>query len=68
MSDSESKKGYDKKEVVFNDDLEKNIYNLLLFEPLNADEIGQKLSLDISIVLLKISILELSNLIKKSIS
>lgn len=68
ISDSESKKGYDKKEVVFNDDLEKNIYNLLLFEPLNADEIGQKLSLDISIVLLKISILELSNLIKKSIS
>lgn len=67
ISDAKNKAKIDKKEIVFNDDLEKNIYNLLLFEPLNSDEIAQKLLLDINIILLKISILELSNLVKKSI-
>lgn len=54
-----------KTEVVFSDDIEKNIYDLLLLESLNTDEIANKLSLEINVALLKISILELSNLIKK---
>jgi hypothetical protein len=37
-----------------------------LLEPLNIDEIALKLWLEISFTLLKISILELSNLIRKS--
>ena len=48
-----------KKDLKFSDELEKNIYNVLLIESLNIDEIALKLNLDISSILLKITILEL---------
>lgn len=53
------------KEIIFNDDLEKDIYNILLNEPLNIDQISSKLQIDISTSSLKISFMELSMLIKK---
>lgn len=55
-----------KKEIKFNDELEKNIYNLLLEESLNIDKIAEKMKLDIMTISLKISLLELWALIKKS--
>jgi hypothetical protein len=61
-----SKNLNDKKTVNFSDELEKNIYNLLLKEQLNIDQISQELNLDISTTSLKISFMELSLLIRKS--
>ena len=55
-----------KKDLKFSDELEKNIYNVLLIESLNIDEIALKLNLDISSILLKITILELWNIIRKN--
>ncbi len=55
-----------KKDLKFSDELEKNIYNILLIESLNIDEIAFKINLDISSVLLKITILELWNIIRKN--
>lgn len=55
-----------KKEIQFSDDLEKNIYNLLLQEHLNIDKISEKLALDIPTTSLKISFMELMWMIKKS--
>lgn len=57
-----------KNEIIFNDDIEKAIYNLLLINQLNIDEIVFKLNIQTSEVLLKISMMELWNLIKKNIS
>lgn len=55
-----------KKDLFFWDDIEKQIYNLILMESLNIDEISLKLNLDISILLLKMTILELWNIIRKN--
>lgn len=51
---------------VFTDEIEKNIYDLLLFDSFNLDEIKNKLSLDISVISFKISILEIYWYIKKT--
>jgi predicted Rossmann fold nucleotide-binding protein DprA/Smf involved in DNA uptake len=56
---SNTSKKQEKLGINFSDDIEKSIYNLLLLEPLSIDELKAKLGLDISLVLLKISILEL---------
>jgi predicted Rossmann fold nucleotide-binding protein DprA/Smf involved in DNA uptake len=50
----------------FIDEESKKIYDLLLLESLNVDEISLKLNLNISFVLLKISMLELSSLVRKN--
>jgi len=55
-----------KKDLSFSDELEKSIYDLLLIESLNIDEISFRLKFDISIILLKITILELWNIIRKN--
>lgn len=55
-----------KKEINFTDELEKNIYNILLLEPLNIDKISEKLTLDISTTSLKISFMELMWIIRKT--
>lgn len=53
------------KKINFSDDFEEKIYNLLLIEPLNIDEISEKLDIDIKTTSLKISFMELMNLIRK---
>lgn len=58
-------KNKEKKEVIFSDDLEKQIYDLLLNDKLNIDEISQKTKIDISTISLKISFMELSSIIRK---
>ncbi|MDD3145338.1 MAG: DNA-processing protein DprA [Candidatus Gracilibacteria bacterium] len=55
-----------KSKISFNDNIEKLIYDKLLIEPLNIDEIAIKLDLEISLTLLKITILELSGIMKKN--
>jgi len=55
-----------KSKISFNDNIEKNIYDKLMIESLNIDEIAIYFDLDISIVLLKITLLELSGIIKKN--
>ncbi|MDD2907404.1 MAG: DNA-processing protein DprA [Candidatus Gracilibacteria bacterium] len=50
----------------FGDKLEKLVYEKLFIESLNVDELAIKLDLDISIILLKITMLELNNMIKKN--
>lgn len=55
-----------KSKISFNDNIEKLIYDNLLIEPLNIDEIAIKMDLEISLTLLKITILELSWIIKKN--
>lgn len=62
---SNSKQKQNNIELSFNDEIEKKIYDLLLLESLNIDEISEKLSIEIPFCLLKISILELSNLVRK---
>lgn len=55
-----------KKEINFSDEMEKNIYNLLLSESLNIDKIAEKLKLDVVSVSLKISFMEIMGILKKS--
>ncbi|MDD3793962.1 MAG: DNA-processing protein DprA [Candidatus Gracilibacteria bacterium] len=57
-----------KKQSNFGDEIEKEIYELLMNMPLNIDEIVLKTGFDMQIILLKIAILELSGLINKDIS
>ncbi len=52
----------------FSDDIEKEIYDLLLTRPLTIDELVLHTWFDMQVVLLKIAILELSCLINKNIS
>lgn len=52
----------------FQDDLEEKIYNLLLTEKLNINQIAQKLESDVITLGFKMSMLEISGLIKKSLS
>lgn len=48
----------------FSDETEKNIYNLLLIEPNNSSVLSQKLDLDIDIVNMRLTILEIKWYIK----
>jgi len=52
----------------FQDDIEEKIYNLLLVEKLNINEIAKKLWIDVMTLWFKMSMLEVSGLIKKSLS
>lgn len=55
----------EKKKIIFNDKLENDIYDLILLEALTIDEIAEKINLDFSELVLKLSMMELSLLIKK---
>lgn len=55
-------------EIKFSDDLEEKIYNLLLIEKYNINELSKKLSLDIRTLAFKMSMLEISWIIKKTLS
>ncbi|MCP4523930.1 MAG: DNA-protecting protein DprA [Candidatus Gracilibacteria bacterium] len=50
------------------DDIEKSIYNLLLLEKMNINEISKKIGLDIRTLGFKLSMLEIAGLVKKSLS
>ncbi|NVP17370.1 DNA-protecting protein DprA [Candidatus Gracilibacteria bacterium] len=52
----------------FGDEIEKQIYDLLLNKPLTIDELVFKTGFDMQIILLKIAILELSGIVNKNIS
>lgn len=54
-----------KKTIIFNDKLEEKIYNLLITENINIDQISNILWEDITHICLKLSILEINWLIKK---
>lgn len=60
------KSSENKKQIVFNDETEKEIYSLLLTEAFFLDEISEKLNLDISTTSLKITFMELSGVLKKA--
>lgn len=53
------------KQISFVDNIEKQIYDLLLTEWLNIDQISEKLNQNITVISFKTSILEINNLIKK---
>jgi len=52
--------------IKFADELEEKIYNILLLENLNIDELSKKLKLNISNVSFKLSMMEINSLILKS--
>lgn len=54
------------KEIIISDDIEREIYELLLLEWLSIDNILNKTNYQISIISFKLSMLEINNLIKKS--
>ena len=54
-----------KASLVFNDKIEESIYELVMIDNLNIDEIWIKLNIDISLLTLKISLMEINKLIKK---
>jgi DNA processing protein len=51
--------------IRFADSIEKEIYNILLLENLSIDEISRKMSLDISTLSFKLSIMEINQVIRK---
>ena len=57
-----------KKEIVFSDEIETQIYNLLLIEKYNINELAKKLSMDVRTLWFKLSMLEISWSIKKTLS
>ena len=57
-----------KKDINFNDEIEKNIYNILITENFSVDELVKKLNIDISVVNFKLSMMEVNWLITKNIS
>jgi hypothetical protein len=50
----------EKRKIEFSDEIEEKIYNLLIEEPNIASIISQKLDLEIDIVNMKLSILEIN--------
>ncbi|MFC1797676.1 hypothetical protein ACFLY2_00285 [Patescibacteria group bacterium] len=53
------------KEIVFTDNIEENIYNILILENLTINELVNKLGLEITTLSFKLSMMEINNLIKK---
>lgn len=56
-----------KSEIVFEDDLEKSIYDLLVLEAMNSDLISEKLKIDINTVSSKLSFMEIDKKIRKTL-
>ena len=61
------KRGVKKEKIVLSDEIEQDIYNLLLLEWFTIDELIKKLKLDITAINFKISMLEINGLIKKTL-
>lgn len=55
------------KKIVLNDKIEEEIYNILILENLTINELLIKTSLDISCLSFKLSMMEINNIIKKTI-
>lgn len=53
------------KKITFSDDIEKEIYNVLIIESLTTNELITKIGLDITTINFKLSLMEINNLIKK---
>ncbi len=56
----------EKKEISFDNEVDKKIYNLLLLEWLNSDELIEKLNIDISALSFRLSMMEINWIIKKT--
>jgi DNA-binding HxlR family transcriptional regulator len=57
-----------KQEKLFSDDIEEQIYNYLLIEKNNINELSKKLKIEVRILSFKLSMLEISGVIKKTLS
>jgi predicted Rossmann fold nucleotide-binding protein DprA/Smf involved in DNA uptake len=55
-----SKNEKEVKKISFSDELEKNIYNVLILESLIIDDLAKKMNLDISTISFKISMMEIA--------
>jgi len=52
-------------EIKFSDDIEKNIYDILLIEKFTINELKEKINIDISTLSFKLSMMEINKYIKK---
>ena len=68
ISNKSSNTTKSKKIVNFSDDIEKDVYNLLLIEKYNINELSKKLWIDVRTLWFKLSMLEISGIIKKTLS
>jgi predicted Rossmann fold nucleotide-binding protein DprA/Smf involved in DNA uptake len=55
------------KKRIFADKIEENIYNILILENLTINELINKIGLDIKTLSFKLSMMEINNIIKKSL-
>lgn len=56
----------DRTKIVFDDQIEENLYNYLILESLSVDQLANKISADVATTSFKLSLLEIKNLIKKT--
>lgn len=61
----DSNKLKEKQKIVFSDDIEENIYNILIIDNLTINELVLKIGLDIKTISFKLSMMEINMLIKK---
>lgn len=59
------KNNIDKTWIKFDDEIEKDIYNILLLESLSIDELSKKLKLDTKTLSFKLSFMEIKQFVKK---
>ncbi len=57
----------EKKEIKFENEIDEKIYNLLLLESLTSNELVEKLKIDISSLLFRLSMMEINWIIKKTL-
>ncbi len=62
----QNKKNKSKQNIKFNDEIEQKIYNTLILDNLKIDELSKKINLDISTISFKLSMMEITGLIKKN--
>jgi DNA processing protein len=55
------------KEIKFDNEVDKKIYDLLLLEALTIDQLIEKLNIDISTLSFRISMMEINQIIKKTL-
>jgi DNA processing protein len=56
-----------KKEIKFDNEVDKKIYDLLVLEALTMDQLKEKLNIDISTLSFRISMMEINQIIKKTL-
>ncbi len=64
---TKNKNNVEKKEIIFENEIDKKIYELLLLEWFNSDELVKKLNIDISALSFRLSMMEINWIIKKTI-